>query len=140
MKKWITLVVAVSLLGFTACTGGSSGKSGKVQGEGDTELTMTVPDSVTVKPGKSEDFTISIARKNFDDDVQIKFEDPPKGVSIDGGESQRIDKGSKEKKFTLKADAKADEVKDHALKVTGTFNDGKKDRSISKSIKVTVKK
>jgi len=142
MKKWFTLVVAVGMLGFTACSGGSGTgrEKGKVQGEGDTELTLNVPASVTVTAGKTEDINVMVERKGFDSDVTIKFEDLPKGTSIDGGESQKIDKGSKEKKFTLKADSKADAVKDHVTKVTGTFNDGKKDHSVSKDVKVTVNK
>src|SRR5437764_10494504 len=141
MEKWFALGVAVGLLGFTACSGGTTKeKSGKVQGEGGTELKLTVPESISVTTGKSADFTISVERKGFDDNVTIKFEDEPKGTSIDGGNSQKIDKGSKEKKFTLKAEAKADEVKDHTMKVTGTFNDGKENHSVSKDIKVTVKK
>ena len=42
--------------------------------------------------------------------------------------------------FTLKAESKADEVKDHVMKVSGTFNDGKKDHTVTKSTKVTINK
>ena len=45
MKKWFTLIVAVGMLGFTACSGGSGTgrEKAKVSGEGNTELTLNVP-------------------------------------------------------------------------------------------------
>ncbi len=140
MKKWFTLVVAVSLLGFTACSSGTKEKSAEVKGEGDTSLILHVPKSAEVKVGDKADVKISIERKKFDEDVPVKFEDLPKDVSVEGGESQKIDKGSKEKTFTLKAGDKAKEVKDHAVKVTASFNDGKKDRIVSESFGLTLKK
>ena len=141
MKKWFTLVVAVGLLGFTACSGGTTGKKSEpVKGEGDTSLAIHIPKSAEVKAGDKTDVKITVDRKGFDDAVTIKFEDLPTGVSVDGGESQKIDKGSKDKTFTLKASKDAKEVKDHAVKVIGAFNDGKKDRETSESFALTVKK
>ena len=57
-------------------------------------------------------------------------------VSIVDGESQKIDKGSKDKTFTLKASKDAKEVKDHKVMVTGTF----KDIKVNESFMLTVKK
>jgi hypothetical protein len=141
MKKWFTLMVAVGLLGFTACSGNSSiKKSAEVKGEGNTSLVIHVPKAAEVKVGDKTDLKISVDRKHFDESVPIKFEDLPAGVSIDGGQSQKIDKGAKEKTFTLTATKEAKEVRDQAVKVTGSFNDGKETRSVSESIALTVKK
>src|SRR5262249_39956575 len=138
MRKWITLVVAVSMLGFTACGGGTSGskKSEEVKGEGNASLAFVLPKAAEMKVNDKTDLKITVERKHFDDAVTIKFEDLPTGVSVDGGESQKIDKGSHDKTFTLKASKDAKEVKDHAVKVTGTFNDGKENRSTSDTFKL----
>ena len=45
MKKWFTLVVAVGLLGFTACSGSSSSKKSVEVKEGNTSLKLIIPQS-----------------------------------------------------------------------------------------------
>ena len=138
MKKWFTLVVAVGLLSFTACSGGTSGskKSTEVKGEGNASLVLILPKSAEVKINDKTDIKVAVERKNFDDAVTIKFEDLPSGVSVVDGESQKIDKGSKDKTFTLKASKDAKEVKDHKVMITGTF----KDIKVNESFLLTVKK
>jgi uncharacterized membrane protein len=135
MKKWFTLAVAVAVVGFTGCSSNSE-KSGKVKGSGDNELYLTAPDDVTIKPGDEAKATVKIDRKGgWDENVDIKFDDLPKGVDVEGGSSQKIDKGNKEKIFTLKADKKAEEKK-QTVKVTAKA----KDMTLTKQFKVEVKK
>src|SRR5205823_4314901 len=141
MKKWLTSVVAVAVFGFVGCGKGSGDhNSAKVKGGGGKELTLTVPAGVAIKAGGSADLAITIERKGFDEDVAVKVEDLPKGVSVEGGSAQKIDKGAKEKKLTLKAAEDAGQVKDHVTKVTASFKDGEKDDSATQTFKLTVDK
>ena len=136
MKKWFTLVVAVGLLGFTACSGGSSKdrtpsvSKGK---EGDKLQMMPVSD-VTVDAGKTAKVTVKIDRKDFNEPVKIELSDLPKDVKADDM-TKTIDKDDKEATFTLTAGDKADAVKTTA-KVTASA----KDMKTSKEFKVEVKK
>ena len=95
---WKTLGVgAVSALGLILTSGcGQSGTSGgpganqqtsnkPVIGESDNAFRLSTPSlSTSVKQGERKDVNIGISRgNNFDQDVALKFEDLPQGVTID---------------------------------------------------------
>jgi len=112
MKRMSLALAAGLLIGLTGC--GDTGKGGA----GDKKLKVTGPGTaVSVKPGATEQFTVSVARTNFDDDVTLDFKGLPDGVTVE--DPHKIDKGVKEKKFTLKADKDAKE------------NDGGKEATIT---------
>jgi uncharacterized membrane protein len=82
-------------------------------------FTLTVPTfSVKVKQGESKEVKIGIKKgKNFDEDVALKVEGLPKGVTLDPAEPV-IKHGDKEVKLTVKA---ADDASlgDFTVKLTG---------------------
>lgn len=134
MKKWFTLVVAVGLLGFTACSGSSSKKPAESKGKEGDKLTLMPVDDVTFDAGKSAKITVKIDRKDFNEPVKVELSDLPKDVKADDME-KTIDKDAKEATFTLTAGDKAEAVKTTA-KVTATA----KDMKATKEFKVEVKK
>src|SRR6478672_2139692 len=104
--KWMSLALAAGLfIGLTGC--GDTGKSGG--GSGDKKLKVTAPGTtVSVKPGATEKFTVSVTREKFDDDVTLDFKGLPDGVHVE--DPHKIEKGVSKKEFTLKADKDAKEI------------------------------
>jgi len=100
-------------------------------------FTLSLPTlSTSLKQGESKDATIGITRgKNFDEDVSLKFEDVPKGVTIEPA-APSIKHGDKDVKVTVKA---ADDAAlgDFTVKVTGHPSKG---ADASGELKLTVKK
>jgi uncharacterized membrane protein len=90
----------------------------KVRQPEDT-FTLSVPTfSVKIKQGESKAVTVGIKRgKNFDQDVTLKFDGLPKGVSVEPAEPA-IKHGDKEAKLTFKAAGDA-ALGDFTVKVTG---------------------
>jgi len=101
MKRMLS-GLALAVLVVAGCNTQSSTNKGK----GGAELTLKTPKTVTVEQDDTAKVPITIERKNFEDPVTIKFEKPPAGISI-VEEDTKIDKGVKERTFTLKATDKA---------------------------------
>jgi hypothetical protein len=86
-------------------------------------FTLSVPSSLpllstALKQGETTAVSIGVKRdKNFDQDVTLKFEDMPKGVTIEPA-SAVVKSGEADGKFTLTA-AKDASVGDFTVKVTG---------------------
>jgi len=130
MKTTFLAVAMAALLAFTGCNSGTSGgpgaktkdkttadktttadKDNRGRTNGDTGLTqgentfkLTAPTlSTSLKQGESKEVTIGITRgKNFDQDVAVKFENMPKGVSVDPA-APTIKKGDKNVSVNVKA-------------------------------------
>jgi hypothetical protein len=127
MKTLCAGLVLVASAAFLGCeTKSTSG--GPLAKDTNRTGTITQPEgtfslipprmSTTIKQGETHAVTISIDRgKNFDEDVSLKFEDLPKGVSVEPA-SPTIKHGDKEVKVELKA---ADDAAlgDHTIKVVG---------------------
>lgn len=102
MMKWMSLALVAGLfitVGLTGC--GDTGKSGP--GVGDKRLSVTGPATgVTVKPGATEKFTVSVTREKFDEDVTLDITGLPDGVTLEDS-SPKLQKGVTRKELTLKA-------------------------------------
>ena len=92
-------------------------------------LTLT-PKNTTIKAGETTTVTVKIMRDKFDDEIVIKFEDLPEGVTIEDGPKHPISKSSTEKELHSEGkEGRAGEggqvVKVHAsfgaLKAEGSF-------------------
>jgi hypothetical protein len=92
-------------------------------------LTLTEPKDTAIKAGNTTTVTVNITRDKFDDDVVIKFEDLPKGVTVEEGAKQTISKGSSEKTYTLKAEKDAPGKEGQVVKVHASSGDLKADGS-----------
>jgi hypothetical protein len=84
-------------------------------------LTVTAPKDMAIKAGETAPVTVTITRDKFDDDVVVKFEDLPKGVTVEDGAKHPISKGSSEKTYTLKADKDALGKEGQVVKVHASF-------------------
>jgi uncharacterized membrane protein len=92
--------------------------------------------STHLKQGEAKQVDISIDRgKNFDQDVTIKFEGLPQGVSIEPG-SPAIKHGEKDVKVTVKASDSA-ALGDFTVKVTGQPATG---AAATHDLKLTIEK
>lgn len=128
-------LAAAALAIFTGCNGKntpggpgashrSSDRRGPQIGQAENSFTLSPPmTSTTLKQGEIQTVTIKIKRgKNFDQDVALKLDDLPKGVSIDPA-SPVLKKGEEETGLKVKA---ADDaaVGDFTVKVTGHPSQG----------------
>jgi uncharacterized membrane protein len=144
MNKLCAGLLGVALLAGVGChpgtTGGPGTPGGKspIVGQAEQTFKLDMPNLATkVKQGETKDVTIGIDRgKNFDQDVALKFEDLPKGVTIEPA-SPVIKHGEKEAKVAVHA---ADDaaIGDFTIKVDGT--PGTKGATASNTFKVTVEK
>ena len=125
MKSALVATAAAAMFVLVGCNNGTPGgpgvdknKPSKVGQTADT-FSLTVPELATkLKQGEAKDVTIGIKRgKNIDEDVTVKFEDVPKGVTFDPA-SPKIKHGDTEAKVGVKA---ADDaaVGDFTVKVIG---------------------
>jgi uncharacterized membrane protein len=142
MKRIACGLVAFSLAALIGCSKGTSGGPGTggdkpLLGEAENRFNLSPPTfSTKLTQGESKAASIGIRRgKNFDQDVTLKFEGLPKGVTIDPG-SPVIKHGDEEAKFTVKAAEEA-AVGDFTVKVTGHPTKG--DNAASE-FKITVAK
>lgn len=155
MKQSVVALAFVALLGLVGCsdTGTKGGpgaekakdreKDSKVEQSKDKvrqpeeTFSLSVPNlSTHVKQGESKEITISIKRgKNIDEDVSIKFDDIPKGVTLDPA-SPKIKHGDTDTKVMVKA---ADDaaVGDFTIKVVGHPSKG---ADATNQLKLTVDK
>ena len=134
MKRLYGGLLVASFVAFTGCnnksTSGGPGAthtgSGKETqfGQADNSFKLSTPTLATkLKQSESKVATIGIKRgKNFDQDVTLKFEGVPQGVSIDPT-SHTIKHGEEEAKVTIKA-AEDAAVGDFTVKVAGHPKEG----------------
>jgi len=134
MKKVLSSILAVSLIAIAACDdrgtpgGGAPTKPANgtktepnrpVVGTADDTFTLSMPTLGTnIKQGETKAVTIGIRRgKNFGEDVSLKFDNLPKGVTIEPA-NPTIKAGDPEAKVSVKA---ADDAAlgDFNVKVTG---------------------
>jgi uncharacterized membrane protein len=146
MKKSIGIVLVTGLVALAGCndksTPGGPGASNRrdnkpVVGRADDAFTVDPPNLATkLKQGESKAVVIAINRgKDFEQDVTLKFQNLPKGTSIEPT-NPVIKHGDTEAKLTIKA---ADDAAlgDFSVKVTGHPTKGS---DASNSFKVTVAK
>jgi hypothetical protein len=142
LRKLLALSLAVAMLAFTT---GCPTKDKKTKTEGPAgngtekaQLELSPPKDVTIKQGGEAKVTVEVTRKNFKDDLTVKFAQLPKGVSA---EADAVIPGDKvQATFTLKADEKADPVSKHKAKVTIADKAGKLTTDNSFQITVEQKK
>ena len=96
---------------------------------------MIDPKDTVIKADDKTTVTVKIARDKFDDDVVIKFEDLPKGVTVEDGTKQTISKGSSEKTYTLRAAKDAPGKEGQVVKVHASSGDLKTDGSFKLDVK-----
>jgi hypothetical protein len=151
MKSTFLAVGACALFAFTGCCGGTPGGPGATDrsktGPADQvnaalnpapdSFTLTVPAlGVKVKQGESKVVSVGISRgKNFDEDVALKFEGLPQGVTAEPA-APAIKHGDTEAKVTLKAAADA-AVGSFTVKVVGHPQKGP---DATTELKLTVEK
>lgn len=108
----------------------------KIRQPEDTFSLSTPSLSTHVKQGESKAVTIGIKRgKNFDEDVALKFEDAPKGVTLDPS-APSIKHGDTEAKITVKA-AEDAALGDFTVKIVAHPSKG---ADTSSELKLTVEK
>jgi len=130
MKRFLTatILVAAGSIGLVGCGSGSpggpgvdtnKGKSNTQTGTDDQTFTLSVPSIQNrIKQGETNQYTIGINRgRNFDQDVTIKLEGLPKGVTADPS-MPVIKHGDKEVKIAMKA-ANDAALGEHTIKVIG---------------------
>jgi uncharacterized membrane protein len=148
MKRICASLLVVSLtLVMAACDRSSkpggpgatadSGKKKPIVGQAENTFQLDPPNlSTNITQGEAKNISIGIKRgDNFTEDVALKFDNLPKGLSIDPA-SPKIKAGDTEAKVTLKAGDDAP-VGDHTVKVIGQPTKGS---DASSELKVTVKK
>jgi hypothetical protein len=148
MKRSLAGLLLMALVAFTGCNWGTKATPGgpgatntsakaPLYGQADDTFNLSVPFlSTTLKQGETKAVSMGIKRgKNFDQDVALKFDDLPKGVTLDPA-SPVIKHGDTEAKLTLKA---ADDASlgDFTVKVTGHPTKGP---DASTEFKITVDK
>jgi hypothetical protein len=133
-EKRLRRVSLILMLGLGVLVGCNEGERGTVKGESGEELTLTAPANTSIIQGGTQKVTVRIERKNFDDPVDVKLEQLPKGVTADK-DSKTIAKEDKSVEFTLIADNKADLVTAHEVKVSASRGE----LSIKKGFRLEVK-
>jgi len=144
MKMTLTAVALAALVAFSGCDKGTSGgpgatkdkKGGTVKQE-ENSFSMSTPTlSTKLKQGETKEVTVGIKRgKNFDQDVALKFDNVPAGVTIEPKEAT-IKKGDENAKVSVKA---ADDaaIGDFTVNVVGHPAKGDDAKS---ELKITVDK
>src|SRR5262249_27022263 len=135
------LIAVTGCSGTSGTTGGGGGTSkpgGKpLIGEAEGTFSLSPPTlSPSIKQGEVKEVTITITRgKNFAEDVELKFGDLPKGITIEPAKVT-IKHGDSEAKLTVKA-ANDAALGDHTIRLTGHPTKGK-DKQVD--LKITVNK
>jgi hypothetical protein len=127
--KHVPFVAAsiVALLALTISCGTSS-----ATGSAGTKLTLVKPANQWMAQGATNRVAIAIARKRFDDSVQVSFSNLPAGVRVDG---DTIAAGDSFQNFVLVADATAAVVDKQVVTVTASSAG----ISVSETFELTVK-
>ncbi len=125
--KRISILLAMALPAFTGCNQGTPGGPGAAApsekrasyGQANDTFNLNAPLLATsLTQGETKAVSIRILRgKNFDEEVTLKFEGLPKGVSFDPSRPT-IKHGDEETKFTVHATNDA-ALGNFAIKVTG---------------------
>src|SRR5262245_49452968 len=111
--RWLSFAVVTVLLAGVGCSNTGKGK------EGEKELKLSPPmTATTIERGETKTVDFSITRTKFDEDVDLSFSKLPKGIHIEGGDKQTVEKGQTKKSITLKADRDA-ELGEHSIEATG---------------------
>jgi hypothetical protein len=143
MKNLLSGVLVAALVALVGCGGkstpggpGATNPTKPIVGQGEDTFTLSTPSSVSLKQGETKTATVGIKRgKNFDQDVALKFNDLPKGLTIEEA-SPVIKHGDQDAKITLKAADDAG-LGDHVVKVSGHPGKG---GDATSELKVTVQK
>jgi hypothetical protein len=143
------VIVALMLVSGCKETGQSTEKtSSTAQTEGKS-LKFVAPVAVSLARGGTADVTIKLERKNYSENVTVKFGDLPKGVHVVGASGLNVNTGlvhidlgheappiaGDGAIYTLKADADAPLVTDSEMQLTAKGPDGK---PVETRLKVTV--
>jgi hypothetical protein len=145
MKRFYAGLLVIALVALTGCGAGTPGGPGAtyptskkpVVGHTEDTFTLDTPNlSAKVKQGEAKQIPIGIkAGKNFDEDVTLKFEDVPKGVTLEPA-SPVIKHGETKATLTLKvADDAA--LGDFTIKVNGIPTKGS---AATNEFKITAEK
>ena len=117
----LAVLTFTTIIGCNQGTPGGPGTTGKslAYGQADNTFNLSVPMTTSsIQQGKMTEATIGIKRaENFDEDVTLKFDDLPKGVTIEPT-NPVIKHGDLDAKITFKAGDGAT-VGDFKVKVTG---------------------
>ncbi|MBY0526379.1 MAG: hypothetical protein K2R98_23500 [Gemmataceae bacterium] len=145
MKTFASGLMVVTLVGLTGCgshgtpggPGVSSGSSKPMVGSGDNTFSLDPPNTATtVKQGEARNVVIGIKRgKNFNEDVAIKVDGLPKGVTIEPA-APVIKHGDKEASISVKA-AEDAALGDFTVKLVGHPSKG---ADATNDVKITVEK
>lgn len=126
MKSLLTGSLLLTLTLTTGCTQGTPGGPGATQegsrttyGQADNSFNLAVPRlTSSLQQGARADATIGIQRaENFDQDITLKFEDVPAGVTIEPA-SPQILHGDTDAKLVIHAGDEAP-LGDFKIRVTG---------------------
>src|SRR4051812_19164571 len=88
--------VAVALFVFVGLTG--CPEKDKSKGKKGDEMKVTAPGDTTIRQGETEKITVKAERKGFNDAIDVKFDDLPKGVKVKEKDT-KLDKGETEATF-----------------------------------------
>ena len=145
MKRVLAGFALMGVVAFAGCNQGSPGGPGATEPttnrqavlQNDDTFNLSAPiTSTVIKQGEKRSVSIGLKRgKNFDEEVGLKFDAMPKGVTLDPS-SPMIKHGDTEAKMMLNAKADA-ALGDFTIKVTGHPTKGA-DATIN--FKVTVEK
>ncbi len=125
MKAYLSVILFGVLIILVGCNQGTSGGPGAsspptkkpMTGQIDDTFSLSMP-SMKVNQGETVTASVGIDRgTNFSEDVSLKLNDLPKGVTLESA-SPLIKHGDKETKLTLKA-AEDAALGDFTVKVTG---------------------
>jgi len=117
MKK-----VFVSLALAAVVAVGCNTQPTTVKGKDGKELSLNAPEKVAIDREGTAEVKIHVERKNFDEPVKIEFKDLPAGVVV-VEDDHKMDKGVKERTFTLKATDEAKVSSGNAVKVVASGGD-----------------
>lgn len=131
MKTLFSLAaVALVLVSVSACSSSSSSK-----GPDSQEITLVKPADQTLRRGESNRVAVVIDRDRFEGPIAVRFEGLPRGVRVLEID-KRIGADENAANYTLQADASADLVTDHVVKITVEGPDRLK---TSESFELTIK-
>jgi hypothetical protein len=143
MRNLYLALLAGALVAFTGCSNstpggpGTSNKEKPIVGQKDDTFTITMPTlGVTVKQGGEKEVEFDIKRgKNFEEDVTLKFEKLPTGVTAEPA-APAIKKGEDKVKVAFKAadDAALGKATVHVIghPTKGSDFEGKFDMTVEK--------
>jgi hypothetical protein len=111
------------------------GSNSSSRGSDNQELTLVKPTDQTIRRGESNRVAVVIDRDRFEGSIAVRFEGLPRGVRVIEID-RKIGADENAANFTLQADATADLVTNHLVKITVEGPDRLK---TSESFELTVK-